>query len=166
MGYAPQRKPVMERIAIRGKIKQSRLFPLLNYTCKTWRVAPPKEGLLHCFSDSRHFDCLLAVSLDNPWPRKQIPCAMVPLSGEDEGRKSKTEGKKETSSPSTDREELNKYPCQTLSVSLGDRVSCANSKPADKQAADLFYFFFIFYKAALFPGCGPGCAFVQSFTAT
>lgn len=138
MGYAPQRKPVMERIAIRGKIKQPWLFPSLNYTCKTWRVAPPKEGLLHCFSNSRHFDCLLAVSLDNPWPQKQIPCAMVPLSGEDEERKRERE--RDTSSLSTDRGELNKCPCQSLSVSLGHKVSCATSKTADKQAVDLFYF--------------------------
>lgn len=142
MGYAPQRKAVMERIAIRGKIKQPWLFPSLNYTCKTCCVAPPKEGLLHCFSNSRHFDCLLAVSLDNPWPQKQIPCAVVPLSGEDEerNREKETQRERETSSLSTDRGELNKCPCQTLSVSLGDRVSCATSKTADKQAVDLFYF--------------------------
>lgn len=136
-----------------GRLSSLGSFPHLIIHARLGASHLWKKARLHCFSNSRHFDCLLAVSLDNPWPQKQIPCAIVPLSGEDEERKRERarekEREREASSLSRDRGELNICPCQTLSVSLGDRVWCATSKTADKQALDLFNFLI---KAALSQG--------------
>lgn len=69
LGYAPQRKPVIEGIAIRGKIKCPFLFSphLIIHArlAKPCRYKKGRKNLLLCFGNSCHFDCLLAVSPDN-----------------------------------------------------------------------------------------------------
>lgn len=89
LGYAPQRKPVIEGIAIRGKIKCPFLFSphliihaRLAKPCR-YKKGRKKPGLF--VSATRATLIAYWPSLLTTWrPRKQIPLAAVHLSGEEE----------------------------------------------------------------------------------